>query len=164
MKKTEHWIMKTESLMALLLIGLFAVCILSVLLTGADVYQRLTGRDQRVYETRTTAQYLTTKIRQADVDGSLKIEESEGIRALTITESIEGMAYKTWIYRYDGYMREFFAAEEAGLLPEAGEKILVAEALEFQKKASGICVKITGKDGQVQELFLDSRSGKEVSG
>ena len=43
-KKSIHHQM--DGLVALLLLGVFAACVLAVLLTGAGVYQRLTERDQ----------------------------------------------------------------------------------------------------------------------
>ena len=67
-----------DNLLVLLLFGVFAVCILSVLLTGADVYQRLASRDQRSYGQRTAAQFLTTRVRQADRLGDVRIESFEG--------------------------------------------------------------------------------------
>ena len=36
-----------DTLAVLLLFGVFAVCVLSVLLTGADAYRRMTERDNR---------------------------------------------------------------------------------------------------------------------
>ena len=59
-----------SSLLVLLLFAVFAVCILSVLLTSADTYRRLSDRDQDSYGRRTSAQYITTKIRQADLRGA----------------------------------------------------------------------------------------------
>lgn len=154
--------MKTGSLMALVLFGLFAVCILFLLLTGADVYQRLTVRDRNTYEMRTAAQYLTTKMRQADTDGCLLVSEFEGLDALLIREEIEGSVYHTWIYCYDGYIRELFAAADSDLLPEYGEKILEAEVLTLRQEESLFRAEITGPDGRVQELVWSPRSGKEV--
>ncbi len=46
------------SLLALLMLLVFAVCVLSVLLTGADTYQALTKRDQDSYDRRTAAHIL----------------------------------------------------------------------------------------------------------
>ena len=148
--------------MALLLFGLFAVCILLVLLTGADVYKRLTERDRATYEKRTAAQYLTTKVRQADVAGWVGVEEFEGLSALTVTEEIEGTVYRTWIYCYDGYIRELFAAADGGMMPDAGEKVLEAEALSVREDGEMICAEITAPDGTTQEVRLYPRSGKEV--
>ena len=55
-----------NGLMALLLFGVFAACVLAVLLTGANAYRRLTQRDQAAYLRRTCVQYLATRVRQAD--------------------------------------------------------------------------------------------------
>ena len=54
-----------SGLAALLVFALFAVGILSVLLSGAGAYQRLTRRDRLSYDSRTCAQYVAAKIRQA---------------------------------------------------------------------------------------------------
>ena len=54
-----------SALLPLVVFALFAVCVLSVLLTGANVYQRLTQRDRDSYQRRTGAQYLATRGRQA---------------------------------------------------------------------------------------------------
>ena len=43
-KPIQH---QMDGLIALLLFGVFAVCVLAVLLTGADAYRRLTERDRR---------------------------------------------------------------------------------------------------------------------
>ena len=73
MKKrvTQHHL---DGLIALLLFGLFAVCILAVLLTGAKAYRRLTQRDQAAYERRTSVQYIATRVRQADRLGGVTLE------------------------------------------------------------------------------------------
>ena len=162
MKTKERSNLKTGSLMALVLFGLFAVCILFLLLIGADVYQKLTVRDRNTYEMRTAAQYLTTKVRQADKDGCLLVSDFEGLDALLIREEIEGSVYHTWIYCYDGYIRELFALADSELMPEAGEKILEAEVLTVWQEDLLFHAEITGTDGHVQKLVWSLRSGKEV--
>ena len=52
-----------RGLAALLLFGLFAFCVLAVLLTGAGAYRRLTARDQAAYEWRSCTQYIATRVR-----------------------------------------------------------------------------------------------------
>ena len=54
-KSIQH---HTDALAALLLFGVFAACILAVLLTGADAYRRLTLRDRAVGDRRACVQYL----------------------------------------------------------------------------------------------------------
>jgi hypothetical protein len=153
--------MKTGSLMALVLFGLFAVCILFLLLTGADVYQRLTVRDRNTYEMRTAAQYLTTKMRQADTDGCLLVSEFEGLDALLIREEIEGSVYHTWIYCYDGYVRELFF--EDGLLFQPGDGQTIVPARELSVEASAenlIQLECVGETGNQETMTIYLRSGK----
>ena len=67
-KTTQHHI---DALAALLLFGVFAVCVLAVLLSGADAYQRLTRRDQNAFDRRTAAQYLATRgVRRGALPGA----------------------------------------------------------------------------------------------
>ena len=56
-------------LLMLLLFGVFAACVLILLLTGARAYRRLTQRDQAAFDRRTCVQYLATRVRQGDVAG-----------------------------------------------------------------------------------------------
>lgn len=154
---------KMGSLMALVLFVLFAVCVLAVLLTGADVYKRLVERDRNSYDRRTAVSYLTTKVRQADRLESVEIQEFGGLETLVLSEKIEGADYATWIYCYDGYIRELFAAADTGLMPDAGDKVLEAQALSFGWEEDFLCVEITAPDGVTQSLKLHLRSGKEVT-
>jgi len=63
-----------SGLAALLLLGVFAVSILSVLLTGASAYRRLMERDRLMYDNRTCLQYVATKVRQAPNPGIARSE------------------------------------------------------------------------------------------
>ena len=82
-----------EGLMALLLFGVFAVCLLIVLLTGADSYQRLTRRDRASDNRRVCVQYLTTRVRQADAAGGVSAGEFGGGDALLLTQDIGGPSW-----------------------------------------------------------------------
>lgn len=149
-----------DNLLVLLLFGVFAVCILSVLLTGADVYQRLASRDQRSYDQRTAAQYLTTRVRQADRLGDVRIEPFEGQDALVFTEDIDGHTYETLVYCYDGYLWELFVAAGGSFLPEDGEKILAAQDLSIRQDGQLLDMELTSPSGETQALRLYLRSGK----
>ena len=85
-----------DGLIALLLFGVFAVCVLAVLLTGANAYRRLTERDQSAYSRRTCAQYLATRVRQADSLNGISVESFGGTDALVLEET--GSEYLTRIY------------------------------------------------------------------
>ena len=150
------------SLAALLLFAVFAVCVLSVLLTGAGAYRRLTERDQAAFEDRTAARYVTTRIRQADRAEGVLLRQFDGVDALVLVEQIDGAHYETWIYCYDGQLRELFVGEDALVQPEAGEMILPMESLtaRWDDLCPGrLFVELETEHGQ-EQLTLYLRSGE----
>lgn len=162
MKKEEKR-NKADGLIVLLLFAVFAVCVLLLLLTGANIYQKVTRADQANYERRTGVQYLTTRIRQADVQGGLRAGKFEENDALILTEEIAGEIYETFVYCYDGYIRELFASPDSGLSPKDGDKILKACSMQVWEKDGMLKIEILSADGSCQEIWLSFRSGKEVS-
>lgn len=153
---------KLTDLMSLVSFGMFAVCILLVLLTGAGVYQNLVDRGETCYDQRTALQYVATRIRQADTSGGIALEDFGGQEALVLREEIRGRQYLTRVYCYGGFVRELFTAEGGNFSPDAGEKILAAEELTFILEDSLLTARITLTDGTSQELTLYLRSAEEV--
>lgn len=156
-------------LMVLLLFTVFAVCVLSVLLTGAQSYRDLTARDQESYERRTAAQYLTTKVRQHDAAGMVFVGEFQTMSpdsqgdTLCLKEQIDGAIYYTCIYCHDGYVRELFAQPEIGFSPEDGEKILPAQSVAFCMEDGRLTAEVEHLNGQKDRIVLNLRSGEVAS-
>lgn len=146
---------KITDLLAFVVFTVFAVCVLLVLLTGAKVYRTLVARGSEDYEVRTAAQYVSTRVRQAE---TVTVEDFGGCSALVALEEIGGETYLTRVYCHDGYIRELFCAENAALSPEDGEKIMEAERLSFSLEGGVLTAWIDSR-----ELNLYLRSGKEVS-
>ena len=141
-------------LLALAVFTVFTLCILLVLLTGAKGYQKLVDRGRESYEARTAAQYITTRVRQAE---AVTVEPFGGCEALVAWEQIDGETYLTRVYWQDGYIRELFCAEDAALSPEDGEKILEADSLLFSLEKGLLTARIDSR-----ELKLYVCGGKEV--
>lgn len=153
-----------NGLLALLLFGIFAACVLSVLLMGADAYQRLTERDRESYESRTVAQYIATRVRQADRSGGISAGAFGGSDALELWETIDSEAYVTRVYCHDGWLRELFTDASGDFAPEDGEPVLEAESLSVSLSGAGLLtVEITSADGETQQVTLYLRSGKEAA-
>jgi type II secretory pathway component PulJ len=147
------------NLLALLLFAVFAVCVLSVLLTGADAYRRLTQRDQDSFQSRTVAQYLATRVRQADSQGGVTIKPFGDGDALVLTEKLDGETYFTWVYCYDGALRELFTSADSNLPPESGEEVLSADALQLELDNGLLTVQVLENDVW-QTVTLSLRSGE----
>lgn len=148
-----------DGLAALLLFGVFAACVLAVLLTGAGAYQRLVQRDQQSYERRTCTQYIATRVRQADSLGSVTVEQFGGADALRLED---GNGYVTRVYCCDGYLMELYTSEDAELSPEDGSKLIMAESMKLSVEDGLLEIAVVSDDGTEEKLCLSLRSGGEA--
>ena len=142
-----------DSLIALVLFGVFAACILMVLLTGAEAYRRLTERDRDGFGERTCLQYVATKIRQAESGEGIYIEDLGGVEALCIPENIGERVFVTRIYCYDGWLREIFTSASAVCEPSDGEKIIKIAGLDFRLE-DGLLTVAQEREGGEDSLEL----------
>lgn len=145
---------KLTDLLALMVLLVFALCILMVLLTGTRVYQRLLDNGETSFARRTSMRYITTRIHQAQ---AVAVEDFDGCAALVLPEEIDGEYYHTLVYWYDGYIRELYCAEGARLYPEDGEKVLATEQLSFSLK-NGLLMVQSGSD----RIYLRLPAGEEI--
>lgn len=150
---------KITELMALVVFAVFAVCVLAVLLTGAEVYKNLVDRGEEDHASRTAAQYVTTRVRQAE---SVCVADFGGQDALEIREEIGGSVYVTRVYCHDGFLRELFASESGDFSPEDGEKVLQLQGLSLNLTGKVLTAGLRLPDGTEQTLTLYLRAGEEV--
>lgn len=146
-----------DGLIALLLFGVFAACVLAVLLTGAGAYRRLVQRDQAAYERRTCVQYIATRVRQADQRDGIWLADFEGVPALVLDQ---GDGYTTQVYCFEGWLMELYAAKDAGLAPEDGDQIMELDSLELSLEEGLLTVEIGVPGGARDSLRLCLRSGE----
>lgn len=147
-----------DGLLVLLLFGVFALCVLSVLLTGARVYRTLNDRDQTSYDRRTAVQFLATKVRQSP--GAVSVAPFGEGEALVLEEEIEGETYLTRLYCHDGSLRELFTNAADSFEPQDGEVILPARAMALELEEGLLSVTLTAQDGTLLELNLALRTGE----
>lgn len=143
----------------LIVFAVFAVSVLTVLLTGADLVREVTLRDSRSYDERTAVQYLTTRVRRADRAGAVSVE---GEDTLILREEIGGVCYETRIYCHEGSLREMFCETGYALPPIFGEEILPMEALRVALEDGFLRLSVRLPDGRESEAALYLRSEGEV--
>ena len=141
-----------DGLAALLLFGIFAACVLSVLLSGAGAY--LTA-----YDRRTGLQYIAARVRQADRQGAVTVEDFGGASALRL-EDAEG--YFTWVYYYDGYIAELYSSGDDGLALADGDPVIAVQSLDFSLEDGLLTVNMEDAQGQADVLLLSLRGGEEA--
>jgi len=149
-----------SGLAALLLLGVFAAGILSVLLGGAGAYRRLTERDRLAYDSRTCLQYVATKLRQAPAPGTVSLSDFGDGDSLVISETVEGEDYCTRVYCHEGWLMELFTAAEGEFEPADGEKIMQARSLTLTQKGDLLRVEIVDGNGRGETLMLYLRGGE----
>ena len=145
------------ALAPLLLFVIFTTCILTVLLTGADIYKKISQRDQNSFQRRTAVQYLTTRLRQSDIDGAVFVENN----TLFLREELNGRTYYTRIYCRDGYLCELFSEEGVEIPPQFGTPILALNALHFTQQGNVLTIEIEHADTTTETLILNLHSKEE---
>ena len=148
---TQHHI---DTLAALLLFGIFAACVLTVLLTGAEAYRRVTERDREAYDRRTCVQYVATRVRQADAAGSVSLETFGGVKALVLKE------YLTRVYYHDGYLMELYSEAGLDMAPGDGEKVMPCDWMRLSLEDGLLKVDLLDPQGEVTTLYLSLRGGE----
>lgn len=149
-----------SSAAVLVLFAVFAVCVLALLLTGAQVYGRLTQRDDASYTARTAAQYISARVHQSG-ETSVVVEEFGGVTALAFYETYGTTPCVTRVYCHDGWLRELFSAADSTLSPADGEKLLALAGLDAALEEGVLTVTLTREDGSVQQLTFALRTGRE---
>lgn len=150
----------TDGLAALLLFGIFAVCVLAVLLTGADAYRHLTQRDQAAYSRRTCVQYVATRVRQADRQGFISVVPFGQGEALVLRED---EVFETKLYCQDGWLMELYTYAGADMAPEDGTPLMEAAALSLALEDGLLTVEVTTSAGETDTLCLSLRSSAPES-
>ena len=113
MKQEKHFIV--DILFVLALFGVFAVSALTLVTIGADVYQH-TVEDMSInYESRTAVSYIMEKVRQNDTAGSVSITTLEEVPALCLRSELDADTYCTYLYLYDGHLKELFMKDGSSL-------------------------------------------------
>ena len=138
----------------LLPIALFLVLAASSLflvLLAANVYQKNVAWEERNYESRTCLSYVTEKISKNDEKCAVEIGTFHGVPRIILRHNFGGQAYVTYLYCYEGTLRELFVQEgvSAGVLD--GQEILQADNFQFAQQEEGI-IKISYIDENGQEL------------
>ena len=149
---TKHQI---DGLLMLLLFGVFAVCVLIVLLTGARAYRELTERDRAAYDRRTCVQYIATKVRQGDLTGGIAVETFGDAEALCLKDP-DG--FVTRLYCHEGWLMELYTLADGELEPQDGEKVVPLAGLSLDLEDGLLTVEFQNGEGVTDTLRLSLRS------
>ena len=118
-----------DTLFTFLLLLSFLLFSLLIAGTGSMVYQNGTDSLNKNYTSRTALSYLTEKLRQHDHTDGVAIGDLDGLPSLILYEEQNGTRYCTYLYFYDGALRELFT--QASNSPSANMGTAIAELSDF---------------------------------
>lgn len=151
-----------HSIDILFVISLFAVFALSVVMltgTGARVYERIVNNMEINHNERTTFSYLVNKIRQSDEEGKISVGKFAGIDSLIITEEIDNVNFCTYLYYYDGNLKELFIRQAQDMDPKYGTDILALDSFYVEQKSDSLYeLFFNAKGNDTEKLFVHVRS------
>ncbi|MEG0369295.1 MAG: DUF4860 domain-containing protein [Hungatella sp.] len=160
LQKTENQKGTISALFVILLFMVFVMSVFFTILIGAKVYENVNVRSERLYAGSVSLGYIANKIRQSDADGMVNLIDVEGTSVLELQQEIEGQRYVTWIYAYEGYVRELFMRPDSGLALADGMPIVAEEGLSMTEEGDMLRVETAGSEGG--SILLSMRSGRET--
>ncbi len=148
-----------DLLFVIALLFLFAFSAIMLVALGASVYQRNVDTMSENYDRRTASAYLVQKLRQSDESGCVRTDEINGETAIVLTNRVGERDYSTWLYLYEGTLREQLLRAELVPEPAAGQVILPLRAMELTPVSDRLySVRLTLQDGEEESFYLGLRS------
>lgn len=135
--------------------GVFMLSALFVVLFGAKIYKR-TAHDMSVnFNSRTALAYVTEKMHQHDRHGGVDVTIDDGKPVLKLTQFINSDEYCTYLYEYDGYLKELTAKGDIDLVKSAGKNILKIKGFTATKETDSLYrFNITDDEGNDTEFYV----------
>lgn len=147
-----------SSLFSILLFFLFTLCIVFVMVIGANVYKNIAKRMDDNFTKRTGIMYILNKVRQYDYIDYVNIKEIENHTVLELKEIETDLDYHTLIYCYEGSLRELFKAVEDEIPLSEGIEIVKARSAGFTMDEKLLFITLEG-EAEVQQTYISLRSG-----
>ena len=152
MRKSKHTI---DFLFPIALFFVFACTSFVVLLFSANTYEKIVAQSNSNFESGTCLAYITEKIRQNDSNGAITISSIKDIDALSIQENIDGKIYNTFIYEYEGTLRELYVQDGVSVSPKTGTIIMDINKLDMKELDTGLLeFRCTLEDGSVDTVSI----------
>lgn len=141
------------------LLFVFATSSLVVLVLAANIYSSTTNQIQTNDQNRTSLSYISQKMRQNDMGGDISIEKVDDIDCLTIRSSLNGNSYITYIYEYEGVLKELFVNADVRISLKNGKDIMTIDSLSMYEIDDGLFSFLsTDKGGKTNSLIISERS------
>ena len=149
-----------DTVFVICLMLLFLLSALTIIAIGASIYKKNVAQTNDNYAQRVSIAYVTEKVRQSDVSGSIFVRELFGQNVLVFQQEVNGDLYNTYIYSHEGYLMELFARDDLdSFYPQTGQKILKINSFMIEKASDDLLrATITEEDGQEETVYISIHS------
>ena len=159
MFKIDRETHRIDSIFIMLLFFLFALTAFVLIMIGVRQYKATANAMDYNYEIRTVTSYLREKTRQNSSNSSISIETIDGTNALCLKNTLNNTIYNTYIYYYDGSLREMYIQEGTPFTLNLGQQIVTISGFDMDKTAAGlIIVTISDSFGGTTDMYLSANS------
>ena len=151
----------TDVLFTLALFCVFAAASLLVVFIGAEVYSATVNRADTSFEINTTLSFVSTKVRQHDAQGAVRVDFIDGVTALVLERTVADMVFETWIYHHEGILREIVINREniEMLWLGAGQPLMSVYNFHFEMTQDGLIeMRAESEDGAYGRILMALRS------
>lgn len=147
-----------DILFPLTVLLVFGACSVLAILLAANIYSGAVEGSERMYNSATALAYVQEKLHQNDAAGSVRIEQQEQTPVLVIQRQEGEQAYCTYIYAWEGSLRELMVNRQAGFYPDSGKALMEMEAFDCRWEAPGLlsicCADAQGRQTQTQVALM----------
>lgn len=141
--------------------GLFVLfCTTSCLLVfmGANQYRNISALMWRNKEITTASTYLKEKLNEYDTSHSISFSESDGNPIIVLSHS-QTSELVTYIYTYDGNLRELVQQKSAVFSAELGIPIAKADDLKIEIYGRNLyCFTLTDSFGNLCPIYISQNT------
>lgn len=149
---------KSHRIDALFPITLFLVLTLfafMVIVLASKIYENTTENSHRNHQARIALSYISEKIHQADDECSISVESFDSLDALTFYQTYKGVGYYTYIYYYEGSLREIFSREGTSLSLSDGKAVLALQNFSMKKADENLLYfSCTDMEDQIADSYV----------
>ncbi|MCL1804790.1 MAG: DUF4860 domain-containing protein [Clostridiales bacterium] len=156
---------RVDSAGVFLLGAVFLFLSIGLVMMGGSLYRHIMEVSNENDEARTTFSYISNQVHRADASGGVSVGELGGQPALLLEQHFGDWEFITYLYYYDGALRELFVEKGTELEKDAGLAIVWLSDLGFEQDESGL---ITAwavlTNGRREQILISPRTMAEGVG